>query len=139
MRKLLLAAAHAALCSALVPPRAAGPLRRRRLASVERLHEVWHADLSAYPAWVQQSLTAQGLDSYSQVDHSGWSWPVAAVLLGLFVSLRGGDALAGGEGSDQAAAQQLRAERRSRSGLGDAATLDDAKTDVGEWFDEDDR
>lgn len=92
-------------------------------------------DLSGLPDWVQNGLQSSGVDvfTYSESARILLGQQLALVFLGVYVSKQrfGADSL---EGREQSRSDQIRAERRKRSGLGRPKTLEDLNLDEG-WLD----
>mmetsp|Transcript_6016 Transcript_6016/g.8512 ORF Transcript_6016/g.8512 Transcript_6016/m.8512 type:complete len:153 (+) Transcript_6016:26-484(+) len=96
-------------------------------------------DLSDLPPWVQQGLTSAGVDYFSVPEQMRYLLfqQIFLVFLGIYVSRsQFGDASF--EARDQAFSDEIREERRRRSGFDRPKTLDDvAPSD--EWFENDDK
>lgn len=92
-------------------------------------------DLTGLPDWVQNGLQSSGVDvfTYSEGSKILLGQQLALIFLGVYVSKQrfGANSL---EGREQSRSDQIRAERRKRSGLGRPKTLEDLNLDEG-WLD----
>lgn len=93
-------------------------------------------DVSGLPGWVQGGLQASGVDVLTQPEGARllFGQQLALVFLGAYVSTQriGTNSW---EAREQARSDQIRAERRKRSGLGRPPTLQDVQFDDG-WLDD---
>lgn len=95
-------------------------------------------DMSGLPDWVQSGLSASGTDTFSYYEGSRilFTQQFALIFIGLYVSKqRFGDR--GIEAREQERSNQIRTERRKRSGLGRPKTLEDINFDD-TWLDDKD-